>query len=103
MSKYFPAALGIAAILIASTALAKERRALESPLPSSHFVNHNDSQMLLKIDKAKDGISPLKIYYQSPSENMNSLVKRGNLFFDGSIRWDTRAVNGNARIYKWGC
>ena len=38
MSKYLPATLGIAAILIASTALAQKQ-----------FVNHNDSMMLMEI------------------------------------------------------
>ena len=82
-----------------------------SPLPSStentgpqrHFVNHNDSVMLMQIGNAIDGISRLKIYYQTPSEKMSQLVKPGDLFFAGSIQWDTHEVVGNARVHKWGC
>lgn len=81
------------------------------PLPSSagntgpqkHFVNHNDSVMLMEIGNAIGGISALKIYYQTPGERMSQLVNRGDLFFDGSLQWDTHEVAGNARIYKCCC
>src|ERR1700730_19080697 len=97
MLKYLPATFGLAVLLIASTALAEERSA------QKHFVNHNDSLMLMQIGNAIGGISTLKIYYQTPSEKMRDLANRGDSFFDGSLQWDTRKVIGNARIYTWGC
>jgi hypothetical protein len=97
MLKYLPATFGLAVLLIASTALAEERSA------QKHFVNHNDSVMLMQIGNASEDMSALRIYYYNPSEKMGQLVQRGDLFFDGSIQWDTRKVIGNARIYKWGC
>src|ERR1700730_7689854 len=97
MLKYLPATFGLAVLLIASTALAEERSAQQ------HFVNHNDSMMLMQIGNAIGGISTLKIYYQTPSERMSQLVNRGDLFFDGSLQWDTHEVVGDARMYKWGC
>jgi hypothetical protein len=75
----------------------------ENTGPQRHFVNHNDSVMLLQIGNAIEGTSKVKIYYQTLSEKMSKLVNRGDLFFDGSIRWDTHEVVGNARVYKWGC
>ena len=68
-----------------------------------HFVNHNDSLMLMQIGNAIQGTSTLKIYYENPSEKMSQLVKRGDLFFEGSIQWKTHEAIGNARVYKWGC
>jgi hypothetical protein len=68
-----------------------------------HFVTHNDSQMRMQIGNAKEGISRVKIYYDTPSEKMSKLVNRDDLFFDGSLRWDTGEIVGNARVYKWGC
>jgi hypothetical protein len=93
MSKYLPVTFGIALILAVSPALGAQR----------HFLNHNDSVMLMQIGSTIQGISTLKIYYQNPSEKMSQLVKPGDLFFDGSIQWGTHEVVGNARIYKWGC
>jgi hypothetical protein len=75
----------------------------ESTGPQKHFVNHNDSEMLMQIGNAIGGISALKIYYDAPSEKMSQLVNRGDLFFDGSLRWDTGQAVGSARVYKWGC
>src|ERR1700738_4973467 len=97
MSKYRPATLVIVAMLLASTALAEGRSA------QKHFVTHNDSLMRMQIGNAKEDISRVKIYYDAPSEKMSQLVKRGDLFFDGSLRWDTGEVVGNARVYKLGC
>src|ERR1700730_3526488 len=98
MLKYLPATFGLAVLLIASTALAEERSA------QKQFVNHNDSMMVLQIGDALGGVSTtLNIHYENPSERMSQLVHRGDLFFDGSIQWDTRKVIGNARVYKWGC
>jgi len=91
-----PATFGLAVLLIASTALAEERSA------QKQFVNHNDSMMVLQIGDALGGVSTLNIHYENPSERMSQLVQRGDLFFDGSIQWDTRKVIGNARVYKWG-
>ena len=34
---------------------------------------------------------------------MSQLVEKGDLFFDGSIQWNTHEVVGNARIYKFDC
>jgi hypothetical protein len=97
MLKYLPATFGLAVLLIASTALAEERSA------QKQFVNHNDSMMVMQIGDALGGVSTLNIHYENPSERMSQLVQRGDLFFDGSIQWDTRKVIGNARVYKWGC
>jgi hypothetical protein len=97
MLKYLPVTFGLAVLLIASTALAEERRA------QKQFVNHNDSMMLMQIGDALRGVSTLKIHYEKPSERMSQFAQRGDLFFDGSIQWDTRNVIGNARVYKWGC
>jgi hypothetical protein len=94
---YLPATFGLAVLLIASRALAEERSA------QKHFVTHNDSLMSMQIGNAAEGISRLKIYYEAPSEKMSQLVHRGDLLFDGSVRWDTGEVVGNARVYKWGC
>ena len=93
MLKYLPFLFGIAVALVMSPALAAQ----------TQLVNHNDSVMRMQIGNALDGVSTVKIYYHEPSEKMGQLVKRGDLFFVGSIRWDTRAVIGDARIYKWGC
>ena len=97
MLKYLPATFGLAVLLIASTALAEERSA------QKQFVNHNDSMMVMQIGDALGGVSTLNIHSENPSERMSQLVQRGDLFFDGSIQWDTRKVIGNARVYKWGC
>jgi hypothetical protein len=67
------------------------------------FMNHNDSMMLMEIGNVLKDTSTLRISYNNPSEKMSQLVKRGDLFLDGSIQWETREVVGNARIYRWGC
>jgi hypothetical protein len=59
--------------------------------------------MLMQIGDASEDMSTLRIYYYNPSEKMSQFVKRGDLFFDGSIQWNTRGVVGNAHVYKWGC
>jgi hypothetical protein len=69
----------------------------------TYFVTHNDSQMRMQIGNAKEGISRVKIYYDAPNEKISQLVNRGDLFFDGSLQWDTGEVVGRARVYKWGC
>ena len=97
MLKYLPATFGLAVLLIASIASAEERSA------EKQFVNHNDSMMLMQIGDASGDMSTLRLYYYNPSEKMSQLVKRAQLFFDGSIRWNTRDVIGNAHVYKWGC
>jgi hypothetical protein len=97
MLKYLPAAFGVAVLMIASTAFAEEWRA------QKQFVNHNDSMMLMQIGDALGGVSTLNIHYEKPSERMSQFVQRGDLFFDGSIQWDTRTVIGNARVYKLDC
>jgi hypothetical protein len=68
-----------------------------------YFLIHNDSVMLMEIGNTSEDRTALRIYYYSPSEKMDQLVKRGDLFFDGSIQWKSRDVVGYARIYKWGC
>jgi hypothetical protein len=97
MLKYLPATFGLAVLLIASTASAEERSA------EKQFVNHNDSVMLFQIGNALHGVSTLTIYYEKPSEKISQIVEKGDLFFDGSIQWNTHEVVGNARIYKFGC
>lgn len=94
MPRYLPVTFGImVAAFVATPALAAQ----------SQLVNHNDSVMRMQIGNALDGVSTIKIYYENPSEKMNQLVQRGDLFFTGSIQWDTRKVIGDARVYKWGC
>jgi hypothetical protein len=74
-----------------------------SPASEKTWVTHNDSLMLMHIGNANEGVSRLEIYYEAPSEKMSKLVNRGDLFFDGSLRWETGEVVGNARVYKWRC
>src|ERR1700736_4131917 len=80
--------------------MAREPVDRKPPLPLSaentgsekHFVNHNDSEMLMQIGNAIGGISAPKIYYQTPTERMSQFVNRGDLFFDGSLQSDTHEV-----------
>jgi hypothetical protein len=67
------------------------------------FVNHNDSLMLMEIGDTSQGTSQVRIYYDTPSEKMSSLVAPGTLFFGGTLAWETGLVSGAARIYKVGC
>jgi hypothetical protein len=73
-----PRAVGerIKAELEESSASVRQPSSVENTGAQRHFVNHNDSVMLMQIGNSVEGISTIKIYYQTPSEKMNQLVNR---------------------------
>jgi hypothetical protein len=87
MSKYLPAALGIAVMLMASTALARERSALDSAgvkANSASLWEHNGSTLYLIADGATR-----QFHYNAPRAGMRQAGARpGALLFTG------RSING---------
>jgi hypothetical protein len=68
-----------------------------------HFINHNNSAMVMIIGEASEDVSPIEIFYSIPSEKMRKLVHSGVLFFKGALGLESGIVEGQARIFKWGC
>jgi hypothetical protein len=87
MSKYLPAALGIAVMLMASTALARERSVLDSAgvkASSASLWEHNGSTLYLVADGATR-----EFHYNAPRAGMLQAGARpGALLFTG------RSTNG---------
>ena len=67
------------------------------------YVTHNGSEMVMVIGDVSEDVSPIEIYYGTPSEKMRNLVSAGTLFFKGSIGWETGIVEGKAQVYKRSC